>query len=145
MGTIKCIGILTSEEMLRHERSYPRSNTSCYLQRTSSQGIYRGYKGLITGEIAEFKSQNVSNIIQLGGTILKPPVAKSLLRPKVDKPHTKRCSEKVLTRFVIIEETVHSLEPESSRKSTMFHASDCPEPLTMTFTEPIPPLVTILR
>jgi 6-phosphofructokinase 1 len=35
------------------------------------KGIYRGYKGLITGEIAEFKTQNVSNIIQRGGTILK--------------------------------------------------------------------------
>ena len=34
-------------------------------------GIYRGYKGLVTGEIQEFKSQNVSNIIQMGGTILK--------------------------------------------------------------------------
>lgn len=35
------------------------------------KGIYRGFKGLITGEIKEFKSQSVSNIIQLGGTILK--------------------------------------------------------------------------
>lgn len=35
------------------------------------KGIYRGYKGLITDEIQEFKTQNVSNIIQLGGTILK--------------------------------------------------------------------------
>ena len=35
------------------------------------KAIYRGYKGLITGEIVEFKSQNVSNIIQQGGTILK--------------------------------------------------------------------------
>ena len=35
------------------------------------KGIYRGYKGLITGEIQEFKTQNVSNIIQQGGTILK--------------------------------------------------------------------------
>ena len=35
------------------------------------KGIYRGYKGLITGEIQEFRTQNVSNIIQLGGTILK--------------------------------------------------------------------------
>ena len=30
-----------------------------------------GIKGLITGEIKEFKTENVSNIIQLGGTILK--------------------------------------------------------------------------
>lgn len=34
-------------------------------------GIYRGYKGMITNEIEEFKTQNVSNIIQRGGTILK--------------------------------------------------------------------------
>ena len=35
------------------------------------KGIYRGYKGLVTDEIVEFKTHNVSNIIQLGGTILK--------------------------------------------------------------------------
>lgn len=35
------------------------------------KGIYRGYRGLITGEIQEFKIQNVSNIIYQGGTILK--------------------------------------------------------------------------
>ena len=35
------------------------------------KSIYRGYKGLITGEIVEFQTQNVSNIIQQGGTILK--------------------------------------------------------------------------
>jgi 6-phosphofructokinase 1 len=35
------------------------------------KGIYRGYKGLITNEIESFKTQNVSNIIQRGGTILK--------------------------------------------------------------------------
>ena len=34
-------------------------------------GIYRGYKGLITEEVREFKTQDVSNIIQMGGTILK--------------------------------------------------------------------------
>ena len=37
----------------------------------SVKAIYRGYKGLITGEIKEFQTQNVSNIIQQGGTILK--------------------------------------------------------------------------
>ena len=31
----------------------------------------RGYKGLVFNEIVSFKSQSVSNIIQLGGTILK--------------------------------------------------------------------------
>lgn len=35
------------------------------------KAIYKGYKGLITGEISEFQTQNVSNIIQQGGTIIK--------------------------------------------------------------------------
>ena len=34
-------------------------------------GIYRGYEGLINGEIKEFTSESVSNVIQRGGTILK--------------------------------------------------------------------------
>ena len=35
------------------------------------KGIYRGYEGLINDEIREFTTQDVSNIIQRGGTILK--------------------------------------------------------------------------
>ncbi|MDR2840571.1 MAG: 6-phosphofructokinase [Paludibacter sp.] len=35
------------------------------------KAIYRGYKGLISGEIHDFYTQDVSNIIQQGGTILK--------------------------------------------------------------------------
>lgn len=34
-------------------------------------GIYRGWEGLIHDEIKEFSTENVSNIIQRGGTILK--------------------------------------------------------------------------
>ena len=34
-------------------------------------GIYRGWEGLINGEIKEFTSESVSNTIQRGGTILK--------------------------------------------------------------------------
>ena len=35
------------------------------------KGIYRGYDGLINGEIEEFTTENVSGIIMSGGTILK--------------------------------------------------------------------------
>jgi len=35
------------------------------------KAIYRGYNGLITKEIKTFETQDVSNIIQQGGTILK--------------------------------------------------------------------------
>lgn len=46
------------------------------------KGIYRGYKGLITGEIQEFKTENVSNIIQRGGTILKTARCKEFTTPE---------------------------------------------------------------
>ena len=35
------------------------------------KAIYRGYKGLIDDEIKEFATQDVSDIIQRGGTIIK--------------------------------------------------------------------------
>lgn len=46
------------------------------------KGIYRGYKGLVTGEIMEFKTQNVSNIIHQGGTILKTARCKEFATPE---------------------------------------------------------------
>ena len=72
MGTIKCIGILTSGGDAPGMNAAIRAITrSAIYNGLKVKGIYRGYKGLITGEIKEFKTENVSNIIQLGGTILK--------------------------------------------------------------------------
>ena len=72
MGTIKCIGILTSGGDAPGMNAAIRAVTrSAIYKGLQVKGIYRGYKGLITGEIKEFKTENVSNIIQLGGTILK--------------------------------------------------------------------------
>lgn len=42
----------------------------------------RGYHGLITNEIIDFKSQSVSNIIQKGGTILKTARSKEFTTPE---------------------------------------------------------------
>lgn len=72
MGNIKCIGILTSGGDAPGMNAAIRAVTrSAIYNGLTVKGIYRGYKGLITGEIQEFKTQNVSNIIQQGGTILK--------------------------------------------------------------------------
>ena len=72
MGTIKCIGILTSGGDAPGMNAAIRAVTrSAIYNGLQVKGIFRGYKGLITGEIKEFKTENVSNIIQLGGTILK--------------------------------------------------------------------------
>jgi 6-phosphofructokinase 1 len=48
----------------------------------SVKGIYRGYRGMISNEIEEFKTQNVSNIIQRGGTILKTARSEEFRTPE---------------------------------------------------------------
>ena len=46
------------------------------------KGIYHGYRGLLNGEIETFRTENVSNIIQLGGTILKTARSKEFQTPE---------------------------------------------------------------
>lgn len=83
MGAVKCIGILTSGGDAPGMNAAIRAVTrSAIYNGLQVKGIYRGYKGLITDEIAEFKSQNVSNIIQLGGTILKTARCKEFMTPE---------------------------------------------------------------
>ena len=72
MSNIKCIGVLTSGGDAPGMNAAIRAITRASIaQGMSVKGIYRGYKGLISDEIEDFKTQNVSNIIQRGGTILK--------------------------------------------------------------------------
>ena len=72
MAEIKCIGILTSGGDAPGMNAAIRAVTrSAIFSGMRVKGIYRGYRGLISDEIVEFKTQNVSNIIQMGGTILK--------------------------------------------------------------------------
>lgn len=72
MARINSIGILTSGGDAPGMNAAIRAVTrSAIYNGLKVFGIYRGYKGLVTDEIMEFKSQNVSNIIQMGGTILK--------------------------------------------------------------------------
>lgn len=69
---IKCIGVLTSGGDAPGMNAAIRAVTrTAIFNGYAVKGIMRGYHGLITGEIKEFKSQSVSNIIQQGGTILK--------------------------------------------------------------------------
>jgi len=72
MSEIKTIGILTSGGDAPGMNAAVRALTRTAIYNGFQvKAIFRGYKGLITGEIIEFKTQNVSNIIQQGGTILK--------------------------------------------------------------------------
>ena len=69
---LKCIGILTSGGDAPGMNAAIRSVTrAAIFNGIRVKAIYRGYKGLITGEIKEFQTQNVSNIIQQRCKILK--------------------------------------------------------------------------
>ena len=69
---IKCVGILTSGGDAPGMNAAIRAITRAAIYNgLKVKAIYRGYKGLITGEIKEFQTHDVSNIIQRGGTILK--------------------------------------------------------------------------
>ena len=72
MYQIKTIGILTSGGDAPGMNAALRAVTrAAIFNGIKVKAIMRGYKGMVTNEIVEFKTQNVSNIIQHGGTIIK--------------------------------------------------------------------------
>lgn len=69
---IKTIGVLTSGGDAPGMNAAVRAVTRAAISNgIRVKAIYRGYKGLITGEIKEFHTEDVSGIIGRGGTILK--------------------------------------------------------------------------
>ena len=69
---IKTIGVLTSGGDSPGMNAAIRAVTrAAIVNGIKVKGIYRGYKGLMEGEVVELGTQDVSGIIQRGGTILK--------------------------------------------------------------------------
>lgn len=94
MNKIKSIGILTSGGDAPGMNAAIRAVTrAAIFADLKVYGIYRGYKGLITDEIEEFSTQNVSNIIQRGGTILK--TARCM---EFQTPEGRQCAYDVMKR-----------------------------------------------
>ena len=103
MGTIKCIGILTSGGDAPGMNAAIRAVTrSAIYNGLRVKGIYRGYKGLITGEIQEFKTQNVSNIIQQGGTILKTARCQEFKTPEGRKVAYETMQREEIDALIVI-------------------------------------------
>ena len=72
MAKIKTIGILTSGGDAPGMNAAIRAVTRAAIYNGFNvKGIYRGYDGLINGEVIDFTTENVSGIIMQGGTILK--------------------------------------------------------------------------
>ena len=80
---IKTIGILTSGGDAPGMNAAIRAVTrSAICNGFDVYGIYRGFEGLINGEIEHFTSESVSNIISRGGTILRTARSKSFMSPE---------------------------------------------------------------
>ena len=72
MMKIKNIGVLTSGGDAPGMNACIRAVTrAAIFEGWKVYGIYRGWEGLITGDIKELTTESVSNTIQRGGTILK--------------------------------------------------------------------------
>lgn len=103
MGKINCIGILTSggdaPGMNAAIRAVTRAGIAAGLK---VKGIYRGYEGLINNEIQDFTTENVSNIIQREGTILKTARSKEFLTPEGRKKAYDNMVEQGIDALIII-------------------------------------------
>jgi len=83
MAKINAIGVLTSGGDAPGMNAAIRAVTRAAIYNGwKVYGIYRGYEGLISGEIKEFTSESVSNTIQRGGTILKTARSKEFMTPE---------------------------------------------------------------
>ena len=72
MAKIHCVGVLTSGGDAPGMNAAIRAVTrSAISNGFTVKGIYRGYEGLMNGEVKTFTTEDVSNIIQTGGTILR--------------------------------------------------------------------------
>lgn len=80
MRKINCVGVLTSGGDAPGMNAAIRAVTRAAIANDFRvMAIYRGFEGLVNGEIKEFSTENVSNIIQRGGTILKTARSKDFM------------------------------------------------------------------
>ena len=80
MDTMRTIGILTSGGDAPGMNACIRAVTrAAIFEGWKVFAIYRGWEGLINGDVKEFTTESVSNTIQRGGTILKTARSKEFM------------------------------------------------------------------
>lgn len=103
MGKIKTIGILTSGGDAPGMNAAIRAVTRGGIYNGFNiKGIYRGYDGLINDEIKPFTTDNVSGIINRGGTILKTARSKEFETPEGREKAYKNIQDEGIDALVII-------------------------------------------
>ena len=99
----QCIGILTSGGDAPGMNAAIRAVTRTAIYNGFEvRGIMRGYKGLITDEIIPFQTENVSNIIQQGGTILKTARSEEFRTAEGRKTAYENIKKHGITALVVI-------------------------------------------
>lgn len=103
MGKINCIGILTSGGDAPGMNAAIRAVTRAGISNGFSiKGIYRGYEGLIKGEVKPFTTEDVSGIITRGGTILKTARCMEFTKAEGRKKAFKTCQKEGIDALVVI-------------------------------------------
>ena len=94
MSTIKRIGVLTSGGDAPGMNAAVRAVCRTAITRgVEVMAIYRGYSGLIEGDIKPMKIRDVSNIINKGGTILYSDRCPEFKYPEVRAKGIEKCKE----------------------------------------------------
>lgn len=100
---INTVGVLTSggdsPGMNAAIRAVVRT---CIANGIKAKGIYRGYQGLIDDEVKELTSQDVSGIIQRGGTILKSARCMEFKTPEGRKKAFETLQKEEIDALVVI-------------------------------------------
>ena len=103
MSKIKTIGVLTSGGDAPGMNAAIRAVTrSGICNGFTIKGIYRGYDGLIKGEVKTFTTENVSGIITRGGTILKTARSKEFMTLEGMQKAYEVCQKEQIDALVVI-------------------------------------------
>ena len=123
MGRIKRIGVLTSGGDAPGMNAAIRAVVrTAIFNGCEAYGIFGGYQGLIEGDIKRLKSNDVSNIIQRGGTIIQ----------EWQKGYTIG-GDRTLREAVVVVTKGSGLYKRSGKNKSRRHNE--PKPLCMTPTE----------
>lgn len=99
----KYIGILTSGGDSSGMNAAIRAVTrSAIYNGFRVKGIYRGYEGLIGDDVKELTTEDVSNIIQRGGTILKTARSKAFTTPEGRKKAYEVMQKEHIAALIVI-------------------------------------------
>lgn len=100
---IKCIGLITAGSDAPGMNCVVRAVTRAAIYNgLKVKAVYRGFKGLYTGEIVDFRTQNVSNIIHQGGTILRTSPCPEFKTPEGREQAYKNMSEAGIDALVVV-------------------------------------------